>query len=273
MSIKTLSWILLTAIALGAVLLFNYWASYQLLSTLVYAGIVAALFGLANLAFPFRFLGVRRRAVGALVLVGGVGLALAALLWPPSTVRVAQQRTRLDEIMPEYHFFESHSTRVQARPEKVLQAVRQSTFRDLKSLATLLKIRAAALRIHDTGQLPQDKGVFDAFSAPGMLLDVSDHEVLMCWIANMRAGRLAQVRTLREFADYREPGGIKMAFNFHVEQAADGSSTLSTDTRVVALDESSRRGMARYWRFIVPGSGLLRRQWLDGIKTRAESGR
>jgi hypothetical protein len=43
MSVKTLSWILLAAITLGAVLLFNDWASYQLLSTLAYAGIVAAL--------------------------------------------------------------------------------------------------------------------------------------------------------------------------------------------------------------------------------------
>ena len=35
-----------------------------------------------------------------------------------------------------------------------------------------------------------------------------------------------------------------------------------------ALQEA-REG--RYWRLIVPGSGLLRRQWLDGIKRRAES--
>ena len=271
MSVKTLSWVLLAAAALGAVLLFNYWASYQLLSTLVYAGVVAALFGLANLALPFRFLGIGKRIVGAIVLAGGVGLAIAALLWPASTVRVAQSRTRLDEIMPEYQFYERHSTRVHARPEQVMQAVRESTFRDMRSLSTLLKIRAAALRIHDTGVLPQDRRILDAFSAPGMLVGDSDHEVLKCWIANLRAQRLAEVRTLQEFKDYEGPGGIKMAFNFHVEDAGEGWCTLSTDTRVLALDGPTRSGMARYWRFIVPGSGLLRRQWLDGIKRRAES--
>ena len=59
----------------GGVLLLNYWASFQLLSTLTYTGIVAALIGLSNLALPFRFMGVRRRAVGALGLAGGVVLA------------------------------------------------------------------------------------------------------------------------------------------------------------------------------------------------------
>ncbi len=271
MSTRTLSWIVLAALGLGAVLLFNYWASYQLLSTLVYAGVVTALFGLANVALPFRFLGIRRRAGGALVLAGGAGLALTALFWPASAVRVAQPSTRLDDIMPEYHFFERHSIRVQARPEQVMEAVRQSTFRDMRSLATLLRIRAAVLRIHDTGTLPQDRRILDAFSTPGMLLGGSEHEILKCWIANLRAQRLADVRTLQEFADYRDPGGIKIAFNFQVEEAGGGWCTLTTETRAAALDESTRAGMARYWRLIVPGSGLLRRQWLDGIKSRAES--
>src|SRR5512142_3429638 len=99
MSVKSLSWGLLVAVALGAVLLFNYWASYQPLSTLLYAGVLVAVFGLANLALPFRFLGIGKRVVGAVVLAGGAGLAAAALLWPASTVRVAQPRTRLDDIM------------------------------------------------------------------------------------------------------------------------------------------------------------------------------
>ena len=61
-----------------------------------------------------------------------------------------------------------------------------------------------------------------------------------------------------------------MAFDFSVEDAGGGWSTLSTETRVLATDDATRRGMGRYWRLIVPGSGLLRRQWLEGIKKRAE---
>ena len=271
MSFKAVAWTLLGAMALAAVLLLNYWASYQPLSTLAYSGIVLSLCGLANLALPFRFLGIRKRAVGALILAGGVGLAIAALLWPAPIIRVAQHRTLLDDIMPEYQFSERHSARIHAPPEQVMQAVRESTFGDMKSLVTLLKIRGAVLRIHDTGGFLQDKRVLDAFSASGYLSGGSEHEIVMCGGANVRAKRRLEARTLQEFADDREQGGVKIAYDFNVEDAGGGWSTISAETRVVALDDFTRRGMGRYWRLIVPGSGLLRLQWLEGIKKRAES--
>ena len=271
MSFKAVAWTLLAAMAFTTVLLFNYWAAYQPLSTLAYSGIVLALCGLANLVLPFRFLGVRKRAVGALILAGGVALTLAALFWPASMIHVAQHRTVLDDIMPEYQFFERHSARIHARPEQVMQAIHQSTFGDLKSLVTLLKIRGAVLRTpsHDIGDW-QDKRVLDAFSASGYLFGGSEHEIVMFGVWNVRANRRPEVRTLQELADYREQGAVKMAFDFNVEEAGEGWSKISTETRAVALDDSSR-GMARYWRLIVPGSGLLRLQWLEGIKKRAES--
>jgi hypothetical protein len=270
MSRKTVWWALLAAIALAAILLLNYWAAYQPLSTLAYSGLALALCGLANMVLPFRFLGIRKRLVGAIILAGGVGLALTGLLWPAPMFRAAQHRTVLDDVMPEYQFFERHSTRIHARPDQVMQAVRQSRFGDMKSLATLLKIRATALRIHDNGAL-QDMRVLDAFSSSGYSSGGNEHEVVMGGGANVRAGRPLTLRTLQEFANYREPGAVKMAFNFKVEDAGDGWSTVSTETRVLATDDLTRRGMGTYWRLIVPGSGLLRFQWLDGIKKRAES--
>ena len=273
MSSRTLAWTLLVAIAAAAVLLFNYWVSYQLLSMLAYSGIVLALGGLANLVFPFRLLGVRKRAMGALILVGGMALTFAALSWPASTIRVAQPRTRFDEIMPEYQFFERHSARVHARPEQVMPATRESTFGDLKSLGTLLRIRASIVRAPSQGAeaFSQGKRILDAFSVSGYVSGGNEHEIVVCGGANVRAQRGLEVRTLQEFADYREQGAVKIAFGFNVEDAGNGWSTVVAETRVLAMDDLTRRGMARYWRLIVPGSGLLRRQWLDGIKKRAEN--
>ena len=270
MSLKTLSWIVLAVITVGLVSLFNYWASYQLLSTLVYAGMIAAILGLANLLIPFRFLGIRKRIVGAVVLAAGLVLTVAALLWPASLVRVAQPKSRLDEVMPEYQFWESHSTRVHARPEQVMLAIHESKFSDMKSLVTLLKIRATASRIHDDAGSFGDKPVIDSFAASGFATGSSDHEVVMAGGANVREGHPLKPHTLEEFAAYHEQGSVKMAFNFAVADAGDGWTILSTDTRVLALDDATRSGMGRYWRLIVPGSGLLRRQWLDAIKQRAE---
>ncbi len=271
MSAKTVSWILFAVAALGGVLLLNYWASFQLLSTLVYAGVVAALLGLANLAIPFRFMGIRRRAVGALGVAGGVVLAVAALNWPAATIRVAQPRTRLDDVMPEYQFSEVHALRVHARPEQVMDATRESTFGDMTSLAVLLKVRGAAIRATaPRGGDLQDKRVLDAFSASGYLLESSDHEIVLFGAVNLRERRRPDVRTAQQFVDYRERGSVKMGFDFRAEESGDGWSLLSTETRVMAQGDATRRGMGRYWRLIVPGSGLLRRQWLDGIRRRAE---
>jgi hypothetical protein len=272
MSFKAVAWTLLAAMAFATVLLFNHWAAYQPLSTLAYSGIVLALCGLANLVLPFRFLGVRKRAVGALILAGGVALTLAALYWPASLIRVAQTGTSFDDFMPEYQSSERHSARIHARPEQVMQAIRQSTFGDMKSLVTLLKTRAAALRepIHGTGDL-QEKRILDAFAEAGYLFGGSEHEIAIFGVWNVRANRRPEVRTLQEFAEYREQGGVKMAFDFNVEDAGGGWSTIRAETRVLALDDVTRRGLARYWRLIVPGSGLLRLQWLEGIRKRAES--
>ncbi len=199
-SVKTLSWILFAAMALGGVALLNYWASFQLLSTLVYTGVVAPLLGAANLAVPFRFMGVRRRAVGALGLAGGVALAPVALQWPAATTRVAHQ------------FSEVHALRVHARTEQVMHATRESTFGDMTSLAMLLNVRGAAIRTPaPRGGDLQDKRVLDAFSASGYLLDGSDHEIVLLGAANVREQRRPDVRTAQQFVDYRERGSVEMA--------------------------------------------------------------
>jgi hypothetical protein len=171
----------------------------------------------------------------------------------------------------EYQFYERHATRIHARPEQVMEAIRQSTFGDMKSLATLLKIRGAVLRTpaHDNGGL-QDMRILDAFSKSGYLFDGSEHEVTMFGIGKPAPPR-PELHTLRQFADYREHGAVKMAFDLSVEDAGEGWCAISTETRLLALDDATRRGAGTFWRLIVPGSGLLRRQWLDGIRRRAES--
>ena len=269
MSFKAVSWAVIAAIAITLVLILNYWASYQPLSTLAYSGILLTLCGLANLATPFRFLGIHKRSVGAFLLAGGLGLALAALLWPASMIRVAQHKTCLDDVMPEYQFSERHSQRIHARPEQVTQAIRQATMADLKSYVTLMRIRAAAFRrTYDPGNI-QNERVLDVLSTGFISLGDTGQEIVMGGVGNARSTPRPQVKNLQDFAAYQQ--GVKLAFNLNVEDAGNGWSTLTTETRVLALDDLNRRAMTRYWRLIVPGSGLIRRQWLEAIKRRAES--
>jgi hypothetical protein len=127
------------------------------------------------------------------------------------------------------------------------------------------------LRIDQTGDSLRDKRVIDSFAASGYLTGGSERDLVMVGIANVRQQRPVEVHTLQQFTDYREQGAIKTGFGFRVNDIGGGWCTIRTETRVMALDDATRRGMGRYWRLIVPGSGLLRRQWLDGIKSRAET--
>jgi hypothetical protein len=59
--------------------------------------------------------------------------------------------------------------------------------------------------------------------------------------------------------------------NFLVEDAGDGFSSVTTETRVYTTDTFARRHFAAYWRIIYPGSALIRRMWLRAIAHRAEN--
>src|SRR5260370_26196144 len=64
-------------------------------------------------------------------------------------------------------------------------------------------------------------------------------------------------------------GFVKVATNLLLEVCQDGSTVLSTETRIAAIDASARRKFAAYWAVIHPGSALIRRDWLRSIERRA----
>ena len=140
----------------------------------------------------------------------------------------------------------------------------------MRSLGTLLGLRGVALRTpyHETEAFSPDHRILDGFAASGYVLGGTGREIVMAGGANMQARRPLEVHSLKEFREYQNAGAIKIAFDFQVGDAGRGWSRVVAETRVLALDGSS--GPAVYWRLMVPGSGLLRRQWLDGIRRRAE---
>ena len=73
-----------------------------------------------------------------------------------------------------------------------------------------------------------------------------------------------------EFAAFDAPDFAKVAFDLRVEDEGDGGARVTTETRVLTTDSSSRRKFAVYWRFIHPGSAIIRLSWLDAIRRRVE---
>ena len=264
------------ALIAGAGLLFlNYLAPLQWLTVLAYAGMAALLFGILLLIIPLRWLGFSRRAMGQRLFVACAALFGASLLWPAGLTRPHVPGKQLDVFLPEYHFGEQHALLVRASPAAVMQALRKVTFDDIGILHTVVTLRHMAHR-----DFRADRRGFSSLS----ILDVMAHprsgffplagtdtEIVLGmagepWSRSIRGTFL----TPDQFLQWNQPGTVKVAFDFLVEDEGNGWSSLSTETRVLAGDASTSRIMAVCWRLGYPGSGLLQRSMLEAAARRAE---
>ncbi|HEX2799082.1 MAG TPA: hypothetical protein VHQ44_05350 [Thermoanaerobaculia bacterium] len=124
---------------------------------------------------------------------------------------------------------------------------------------------------------PEKKPVFDTALQSGFVLLAEDKDreiVLGTLVARPRGSRVTlpadAAETSRRFAALSAPGYAKAAMNFRVEPGSNGFSLVTTETRVFSTDPKTTRAFAVYWRFVYPGSALIRRMWLAAIAERAE---
>jgi hypothetical protein len=215
----------------------------MLLSILLYGGLFTAVVG----ALATLWRRTRRRA--AAIVVCGAALILIALIWPAGEERVSTVTSKLDERMPRWQFVERHEIRIAAPPERIYSAIRNVTAREIRFFQFLTAVRCMG-RCREKESIlhaPPAKPIVDVALRSGfrMLVDDAPRELVI--------GTRVASRTLA-------------LMNFHV----DGDGLVTTETRVFAETDAARRKFAIYWRFIRPGSGIIRRSWLEAIKRRAE---
>lgn len=243
-------------------------------SVLVYGGFVAIGLGLLCVARPLRLLGLRSRRAGAALAAAGLALAAGAMALPAPLRRPEGRPTRLDDFVPAYQFSEVHQTRVHATPSRVFGAIRSVTAGEIRLFRTLTWIRSPRLPWRRPPETilsaPADRPILDVALGSGFLLlaDDADRELVLGTVVCCEPVEIADAG---EFAALARPGFAKAALNFLVEDEGGGWCRLTTQTRVLATDDSARRRFAAYWRLIYPGSAIIRRMWLAAIKARAES--
>jgi hypothetical protein len=243
--------------------------------TCVYLGLVLVAAGLGSLVRPLRFLGIPSRRRAAAVLASGVALTVLGASLPATEVRIATPRTRLDEFAPAYQFVEAHSTRVRADPRRAYAAVRAVTADEILLLRTLTSIRRLGRRLPE-GILnaPGRRPLLDVATSTGFLLlaEEKDREIVVGTLVLVPPGFRGRAHpTPDDFKRLHRPGFAKATMSFRVEPEGPDSTRVSTETRVFATDDASRRRFAAYWRLIHPGSALIRRMWLRAIRLRAEA--
>ncbi len=162
----------------------------------------------------------------------------------------------LDEVLPAWDFRERHAVAVDAPPERVLEAVRAVTPGEMSLVRILFRLRGLPAAKDQPVYEQLKRGFRTLAEEPGRELVLGS--VGQPW--RLRGGSSPRA----DFVSFAEPGYAKMALNFRFE---DG--TLSTETRVLLTDPASRRAFRRYWLFVRPWSGLVRRSWLRAAAARS----
>lgn len=241
---------------------------------LVDAGIVLAFVGVVSLIRPLRILKIASRGLGLGVLAVGALLLGLGVSLPASATSVDTRRTALDRFAPAYQFSERHQIRVAAPPERTFAAIRSVTASEITLFRALTSIR----RFGRSGpesilNAPEHLPILDVATRTTFLLlahEPGREIVVGTLVAKPPEMRLPQEQTPQWYEELSEPGYGKAVMNFLVEPDGTGS-LVTTETRVFATDDSTRRRFAVYWRIIYPGSALIRRMWLRAIRRRAEA--
>lgn len=242
-------------------------------SIVVYAGLIVAFIGLVFVVKPIVRLGIRRRMHGLFVAAAGICLVAVGLILPAPEKRMAQRRSQLDSFVPVWQFNEFHAIGVAAPPERVFEAVRRVRADEIALFRTLTWIRRGGRPLPESILNAGDREpLIDVATRSGFisLADDPPRELVIGTVVAAPPGTKGTL-TPEFFVKEHPPGFALAAMNFAVRADRSGGSIVTTETRVFATSDDTRRRFAVYWRFIYPGSAIIRRMWLRAIERRALS--
>jgi hypothetical protein len=105
----------------------------------------------------------------------------------------------------------------------------------------------------------------------GVLAEVPGREVVMGAVTEpWEADVVFRPLPPDEFASFRTPGSVKIAWTLRADPAVAHQSIFRTETRVWPTDSVARRKFRRYWTLVAPGIIAIRWLLLAPLKAEAE---
>jgi hypothetical protein len=174
--------------------------------------------------------------------------------------------TTLAQALPCAEFLEQHTAVVDAPPERVWVALHETLWSDLVLTRPFLVLRGTAAaglgrRLVDDGPVQMVTSDEPRYLAGG--------RVAKPWRPVPEVG--PAIASLDDLAAFDEPGWLKMGLDFSLHGLPGGRTRLDTSTLCEPTDDEARRRFGRYWRLIRPFSGLIRRDMLRAVTSRALS--
>ena len=172
----------------------------------------------------------------------------------------------IDQILPRYDQREYHQIQTRGNPAEVYESVRALDFSDSFLIRTLFSLRGLPASL---------KSVDDLLQVGFVLVDEQPgREFVLGLIGKFWAptAKLEKVDAL-QYRAFNHKGYAKVAWNFAVSKTSHGLIKVSTETRIVCMDDSSRRLFRLYWLLVGHFSGVTRREMLRLVKRTMEQKR
>jgi len=180
----------------------------------------------------------------------------------------------IDDFLPVYDVVERHQIDIDAAPAEVYAAVRNFDLQDSTLIRRLFRWRGLPAALFSRQQSSRGLGLTLAgLLKNGFILlgETPQQEFVLGLVGKFWTGSgCIQHLNAVGFLNFTAPGYAKAAWNFSLAPQSNGITKLFTETRVLCLDQPSRRRFRFYWLFIRPFSGLIRMQALRAIKQRTE---
>jgi hypothetical protein len=185
----------------------------------------------------------------------------------------------LDEFLPQYDVRASYHTQVAASPSRVYASLHTASLDHWGVMRRLLLLRRLPeglshpeawrkLRARHTGKIRLEDLIQHGFALLG---ERAGEELVLGTVGRFWSLRAEQWETdSATFRQFDVPGAAQAALNFVVAGEPNGTTRLTTETRVRCTDEPARRRFRRYWALVGPFSGLIRREMLAAVRAAAE---
>jgi len=180
--------------------------------------------------------------------------------------------TLVDRILPEYQIGEKHSVIVVAPSARAFESLKEAKS-DAQPIIKLFNLLPVLAGKSDNSSPSEKKSLYEKLQdSSGLVLEEPNRELVAANIATADKHIPSTPETVRGFVAYRlRHNEMKLPVSFHAEPVESGVR-LTTETRIMFADRKLCRDFAWYWGVIYPGSSLLRVDFLDAVKRRAEHG-
>jgi hypothetical protein len=198
-------------------------------------------------------------------------------------VRGEEADSLLDLYIPEYEAGEKHHLEVAAPAETTFAAACKADLSHSRIVRVLFKLREVALGCsraktidapgisNNPEETPKELLAQVKAVGWGVLAEIPGHEIVFGavtqpWVPTP----VFRSVPAEEFAQFREPGYVKIAWTLRADPINSQTSIARTETRVMTTDAAARAKFRRYWAMILPGMVLIRKILLRAVKTEAE---